>query len=168
MRLVAAFTALFALLVPAADTLAIEKSSSQDRTCKAPDGRTRPPRGVSVKLKLPDRSVSPGEPVRMDLSVRNRSSRRIEYLTGLPRWDYWVKGPGGVVWRWSSTLPGAWISIGIEDELAPGRIKHRHKSWRQEDCTGSPASFPLGRYVARALWNADGQWWSNPVEFEIR
>ena len=110
----------------------------------------------------------------MDLSVRNRSSRRIEYSTGYPRFDFWVRGPEGVVWRWTRTLSGVWPDILLHDELAPGRIKHRHKTWHQEDCSGSPASFPAGRYVARAFWTGSlnmtgtGKWWSNPVEFEIR
>ena len=174
-RLLVSFAAVFPFLLPNADGLAKQTSSTGVTTCQVPAGRTRPPRGVSVKLKLPDRSVSAGEPVRMELSVRNRSPQRIEYSTGLPRWDYWVKGPGGVVWRWSRSLSGVWPDLLVLDELAPGRIKHRSKAWHQEDCSGSPVSFPPGRYVARALWSASvdtyntgEKWWSNSVEFEIR
>lgn len=146
--------------------------------CRALTARHRVPSGVEVKLRISAESISPGQSLGMDLNVRNRGITPVKYWRSGQRWDFWVKGPKGLVWIWSQVFRrgGDFQAIVREKKLAPGQSRDAARTWRHEDCSGASVSLEPGTYTARAIWAAspheenagDGGWWSNPVEFEIR
>lgn len=113
----------------------------------------------------------------MDLVVRNEASNAAPYVTGAPKFDFWVQGPEGLIWvwnQWATADNSYWPDYELLEELVPGQEIDTRKAWNQEDCSASSVSLPPGRYVARGIWFAFypeggrfGGWWSNPVEFEI-
>lgn len=165
--------------VNAPDT-SVQGSSPAPSQCTLPEyTNENPPEGVSVRLELSETAVSEGQPLILQLVTRNEGSQSVEYVTGEPRFDFWVEGPQGLVWVWEqwATAEGTieWPAALRYEELEPGQSISTQKTWDQDNCVRARAVLPQGRYVARAIWFAaepdgvlTGGWASNSAEFEIR
>jgi hypothetical protein len=134
-----------------------------------------PPEGISVSLKLSKTVVSRGEPITMELQVRNNRLTPVENRRGWLEYEFWVEGADGTIWLWSYDPDGATPAVLVHETFAPGEERVRMETWEQQSCTKSGSLTP-GRYSARAFWatsdESDGRfenrgWWSDPVQFEI-
>jgi hypothetical protein len=137
------------------------------------------PPGISVTLTLSTTVPRRGEPLRLELRVRNRGPRPVAYWRTGQEFDLWVEGPPGRVWLWSHSLaqrhpPEAFQAYLAPTRLLPGQQHTRSQVWDQTPGASSAAALPPGRYMARGVWLALDEtgrsqgWWSDPVEFEIQ
>lgn len=109
---------------------------------------------LSLELRLPD-AVPVGEPVRIELVLRNAGSDPVElFVPGRPpAFDLVVETESGrTVWRRLEGKPIA-MALGIV-RLAPGEEVTFAHTWRQRDRRGEPV-LP-GDYVVRGIVEAEG------------
>ena len=142
--------------------------------CAQPTQAMPKPPGVEVTLTLSSRRVRRGEPLRLEVTVRNDGLVPIPYSHSGRTHDFWIRDEQGLVWLWSQ---GKVFTDQLEqDSLAPGESRSARTRWVSqctEDGTDLQTKLPRpGRYVAQALWvsqagDEDGAWWSNEVAFRI-
>jgi hypothetical protein len=139
-----------------------------------PWAATTPPSGITVELTMSSTDLAVGEPVTLQIEVRNGGSSTVRHERGAQEYDLWVTGSDGTLWVWSYNLDAVWPDVLVHEEFEPGESQSRTERWEQEVCGQQPpGALPAGTYVARGLWatmHADGSpagWWSNPVAFTV-
>ncbi|MDR5710205.1 MAG: BsuPI-related putative proteinase inhibitor [Armatimonadota bacterium] len=91
-----------------------------------------------------------GEPVQMELQVRNRGFRAITFeFSTSQRYDFRVLRPDGtLIWQWSHGRVFAQVLGSLV--LQPGSEIRFRETWTQVDQQGRPV--PPGRYVVEAIF----------------
>ncbi len=151
-------------------TTTVRRSTSTVATTRRPGTTTAAPpttgaRGtacsaaqLSVEVKTDKATYRPGETVRAQATLRNRSAAPCFYAsyTGAHRFE----GPSGQLVRPS---PVYIADAFRETELAPGATLTQNPTWDQQSCaaSGSPCSqAPPGTYTVKVSWGFSGP----PVE----
>ncbi|BCW99550.1 MAG: hypothetical protein KatS3mg024_2377 [Armatimonadota bacterium] len=98
-------------------------------------------------LKVTPERASPGESVRMTLTVRNASDTVYSYQTPTgQQYEFQVDGPAGRVWHWSHGK--LFTTAIVQGSIRPGESKVYSVEWDLKDNSGKPA--PPGEYRVSA------------------
>lgn len=136
--------------------------------CSAPT-KGIPPEGVSVTVSLTKTSFVYGEPIPIQITVRNDGSKPVTYQASGPDFGLWAIGRNGERWAYNSGL--VYTAEMREETLAPGESRMRQAVWDQSLCDGRRAN--PGAYSILGSWRAwqrdskTGGWMANPASLEI-
>jgi hypothetical protein len=120
------------------------KASSQDWN----------PPGLRAILLTDKTTYSSGEPVRIQLALKNEGKDPLAFGGGTSqRYDFVVRSEGKEIWRWSQGRLFAQMLISWK--LPPGASVAYTAAWLQKDNGGKPV--PPGRYQIEGLQIGGGQ-----------
>lgn len=118
--------------------------------CAGPTKPAASPDDVTVTIRTMKRSYAVGEPITIEIAVRNDGLTPIEYDHGAQEFELWATGEHGELWVYSNGL--VFTQEMRRSTLAPGETQTRTAVWDQSTCAG-PRAAP-GAYSLFGYWNA--------------
>ena len=117
-----------------------------------------------LKLTLGKPSYRRNEPVRMTLTVTNRSKASFRaHFRSAQAYDFIAKKEGQELWRWSYDRMFAQVLLDVEIES--GKTLSYRETWNQRDNTGN--AVPVGRYEVVGILKTTPEVLSISVPIEL-
>ncbi len=118
-----------------------------ERAGQAADPERPGVKGLTTTLQVTPAQASPGESVRMTLTVRNASGAVYSYQTPTgQQYEFQVDGPRGRVWNWSHGM--FFTTAIVQGSIRPGESRVYTVEWDLKDNSGRPV--PPGEYRVSA------------------